>query len=85
MVKLAIAKQMAGKRLISNDGEELGKLVDIVVNEITGKLESLIVEPNSDSITAKRLKREDGLIFIPFQAVLAVSDHVIVDKKGLGA
>ncbi|MEM4390140.1 MAG: PRC-barrel domain-containing protein [Candidatus Micrarchaeia archaeon] len=85
MVKLAIAKQLAGKRLISNDGEELGKLVDIIVNELTGKLEHLVVEPNPDNPTARKLKREDGLVFIPYQAVLAVGDHIIVDKKGLSA
>ena len=85
MVKLAIAKQLAGKRLISNDGEEIGKLVDIVVNEVTGKLENLIVEPNPDNQTARRLRKEDGLVFIPFQSVLAIGDHILVDKKGLGA
>ncbi len=83
MGKFVIAKQLAGKKLITNDGEEIGKLVDINVNEITGKLEAILVEPNLDNPSARRMKKEDGLIVIPYNSVLAVSDHVIVDKKGV--
>lgn len=83
MGKFVIAKQLAGKRLITNDGEEIGKLLDVVVNEVTGKLESLIVEPNPDNLTARRLKKEEGQTTVPYSAVLAIADHVIVDKKGL--
>ncbi len=84
MAKFAIAKQLAGKRLITNDGEELGKLVDVVINEVTGRLETLMVEPNPDNSTAMRLKKTDGMIALPYASVLAVADHMIVDKKGLG-
>lgn len=83
MGKFVIAKQLAGKRLITNDGEEIGKLLDVVLNEVTGKLELLIVEANPDNATARRLKKEDGYNVVPYAAVLAVADHVIVDKKGL--
>ena len=57
MGKFVIAKQLAGKKLITNDGEEIGKLVDINVNEITGKLEAILVEPNLDNPTARRMKK----------------------------
>ncbi|MFH1285229.1 MAG: PRC-barrel domain-containing protein [Candidatus Micrarchaeota archaeon] len=83
MGKFAIAKQLAGKKIITNDGEELGKLVDIYVNEVTGKMESLIIDPNPDNTSAMRMKKEgDGTLLVPYNAVLAVSDHVIIDKKG---
>ncbi|MEW6328704.1 MAG: PRC-barrel domain-containing protein [Candidatus Micrarchaeota archaeon] len=85
MGKFVIAKQLAGKKLITNDGEEIGKLVDLTINEVTGKIDALVIEPNMDNPTARRLKKEDGNIMIPYNSVLAVSDHVIVDKKGLGA
>ncbi|VVC02582.1 PRC-barrel domain protein [Candidatus Burarchaeum australiense] len=83
MAKFAIAKQLTGKRLVTNDGEEIGKLIDIYVSESTGKIEAVIIEPNPDNGTARRLKREGGVVSIPYSAVLAVSDHIIVDKKGI--
>lgn len=84
MGKFLIAKQLGGKKLITNDGEELGKLVDININEVTGKIEGLLVEPNLDNETARRMKKENGLLVIPYSAVLAASDHIILDKKGIG-
>ncbi|MFA6036368.1 MAG: PRC-barrel domain-containing protein [Candidatus Micrarchaeia archaeon] len=83
MVKFAIAKQLTGKRLITNDGEEIGKLIDVYVSESSGKIESIIIEPNPDNQTARRLKREGGVVTIPYASVLAVADHIVVDKKGI--
>ena len=83
MSKFVIAKQLAGKKLITNEGEEIGKLVDVNVNEVSGKLESIVIEPNPDNQTARTLHKSDGLILVKYNAVLAVSDHIIVDKKGL--
>jgi len=84
MVKYSIARQLTGKRLVTNDGEEIGKLIDVYIEENSGKIEALIVEPNPDNQTARKLKREGGVCTIPYASVLAVADHIIVDKKGIG-
>jgi len=81
MVKIVIAKQLAGKKVITNDGEELGKLIDIEVHEVSGKIENLLVEPNLDNAYARGMNKEDGLISVAYSSVLAASDHIIVDKK----
>ncbi|MCC7552198.1 PRC-barrel domain-containing protein [Candidatus Micrarchaeota archaeon] len=85
MAKLIIAKQLAGKRVVSGDGEELGKLIDLTVEETTGKLSELMIEPNPDSITVRQLKREDGLVMVPYASVLAVSDFIIIDKRAMSS
>lgn len=82
-MKFAIAKQLTGKRIITNDGEEIGKLIDVYVAESSGKIEGIILEPNPDNNTARKLKREGGVVTVPYASVLAVSDHIIVDKKGI--
>jgi sporulation protein YlmC with PRC-barrel domain len=84
MVKIVLAKQLAGKKIITNDGEELGKLIDLEVAEGTGKIENLLIEPNLDNPAARRLNKEDGLIVVSYSSVLAASDHIIVDKKTIG-
>jgi len=83
--KFVIAKQLAGKILVSNDGEGIGRLVDLTINEVTGKIVSLVAEPNPDSATARKMKKEDGLLVVPYSAVLAAGDYIILDKKALAA
>lgn len=85
MAKLIIAKQLAGKKVVSNDGEELGKIIDMAIEEGTGKLVDLMVEPNPDSITVRQMKKEEGLVLIPYNAVLAVSDFIIIDKRAMSS
>ncbi len=81
MVKLLLARQLAGRKLITNDGEEIGRLVDITINEKNGRLETLVVEPNPDNLTVRKMRKEEGFVYIPYTAILAASDYVIVDRK----
>ncbi|VVB59026.1 PRC-barrel domain protein [Candidatus Anstonella stagnisolia] len=83
MVKIVLAKQLAGKKIITNDGEEIGKLVDLEIAEVSGKIENMLVEPNLDNPNARKLNKEEGLIVVPYSSVLAASDHIIVDKKAV--
>lgn len=84
MVKFAIAKQLAGKEIVTTDGEKLGRIIDLYANEVTGKLESVLVEPNPDSSIAMRAKREGaGFVMIPYAAVLDVKDVMVVDRRNL--
>jgi sporulation protein YlmC with PRC-barrel domain len=79
--KFAIARQLGGKKVITNKGEEIGRLSDMVIDEKTGRLESLLLEPNSDSKLAKNLVSKEGLVEIPYKAVFAVSDVIVVDES----
>ncbi len=86
MVKYAIAKQLAGKRIITTDGEELGRIIDLYINELSGKIESVLIEPNPDSTLAVRAKKEgSGLVTVPYSSVLDVKDVMVLDRRGLGA
>ena len=86
MVKFAIAKQLAGKRIITTDGEELGRVIDLYMNEITGKIESVVIEPNPESSLAGRAKKEgSGLVTLPYSSVLDVKDVMVMDRRGVTA
>lgn len=85
MAKYLIARQLSGKKIITNDGEDFGRLVDININELTGKVENLVVEPNPDSESANKSRKEDGMVHITYEAVTAVGDYVIVEKRNLSA
>ncbi len=86
MVKYAIAKQLAGKRVITTDGEEIGRIIDLYLNELNGKLESVLVEPNPESSLAARAKHEGTeLVLLPYSAVLDVKDVMVIDRRGLAS
>lgn len=52
--KFMVARQLGGKRVVTNRGEEIGRLNDIIIDEREGRFEFLVVEPNSDSKLAKK-------------------------------
>ncbi len=81
MVKFIIARQLVGKKVITSDGFDVGRLFDVEISEVTGKIVSLVVEPNLDSGLANKMKIEGGQIKIPYNSVLAVNDYAVVDRK----
>lgn len=76
-----VARQLGGKRVVTNRGEEIGRLNDILIDEKEGRFEFLVVEPNGDSKLAKNMASKGGLVEIPYKAVFAVSDVIIVDES----
>ena len=81
MYKYAIARQLATKRVITNRGDEVGRLSDLLVDEGSGNIEALIVEVDTESKVIKRANLQDRVIQIPYAAVTAVSDVFIVDER----
>lgn len=85
MYKYTIARQLATKRVITNRGDEVGKLTDLLVNEVSGEIEHLVVELDRESKLAKKVGVKERSINIPYSAVTAVSDVFIVDEREIGA
>jgi len=85
MYKYTIARQLATKRVITNRGDEVGKLTDLLIDEGSGDIEALLVEVDRDSKIAKKVEAKDRIIQVPYSAVTAVSDVFIVDERELGA
>ena len=83
MAKYVIAEQLIGKEVMTNDGIDLGRFLDAEVNEVTGKLTGIILEPNSDSAFIKKLDVKEGKLKVPYASVMAVNDFIVVDRKGL--
>ena len=81
MYKYTIARQLASKRIITNRGDEVGKLVDIVISEVGGDIEFLVVEIDRNSRLLSKLGKVDKLVEIPYASVTAVSDVFIVDER----
>ncbi|MBI2597721.1 MAG: PRC-barrel domain-containing protein [Candidatus Diapherotrites archaeon] len=81
MYKYTIARQLATKRVITNRGDEIGKLMDLSIEPSSGVIEKLIVEVDRDSKLLRFVKAKDRILEVPYSAVTAVSDVFIVDER----
>ncbi|MGC9443933.1 MAG: PRC-barrel domain-containing protein [Candidatus Methanospirareceae archaeon] len=79
MGKISVLK-LSNKRVVDSDGSEMGILHNIVAEANTGLLSELVVRP-SDELDTSKFKEEDGYVFIPFDAVSAVKDVIVVDTQ----
>ncbi len=83
MVKFIIGRQLVGKKVITSDGFDVGRFVDAEVSPVTGKINSFLIEPNYDSSFANKLKVDSGQLKVPYAAIQAVNDYIVVDRKVL--
>jgi len=77
--KYIIARQLGGKAVITVSGEKIGRLDDVMINELTGDLISFLVEPEP-SAKAKMPypKDERGYCQIPYDRVNAIGEMVVI-------
>lgn len=83
MYKYTIARQLASKRVITNRGDEIGKLSDMIVSEVGGDIEKLIIEVDRNSKVLAKVGSKEKVIEVSYSAVTAVSDVFIVDEREL--
>ncbi|MCD6145503.1 PRC-barrel domain containing protein [ANME-2 cluster archaeon] len=74
------AKNLSKKNVMSSDGSLLGVLYNIVMDTHTGELINLVVKPDL-SVDRTRYQAEGNYMLIPFSAVRAVRDFIVVDKN----
>ena len=85
LYKYTIARQLATKKVITNRGDEVGKLSDLLVDEDSGEIEQLLVELDRESKFLKKFGAKERVIKIPYSAVTAVSDVFIVDEREIAS
>jgi Uncharacterized conserved protein len=78
-MKYYARRLLDNKKIMSTDAKELGTLEDIHINAKTGNIMNLAVSP-AEGVDASKYNREEDYILIPFSAVSAVKDYIIVDK-----
>ncbi|HDN64885.1 MAG TPA: PRC-barrel domain containing protein [Methanosarcinales archaeon] len=73
------AKNLSKKNVMSSDGSILGALYNIVIDIRTGELINLLVKPDM-SVDRTMYLAEGNYMLIPFSAVRAIKDVMVVDK-----
>ena len=78
-----LASSMRDMRILTDKGLRVGTIFDLEVDEETGKVETLIVKPESQEIEQNLSTDEDGNALVPFSAVVAIRDYIVIAEKNL--
>ena len=78
------SKQLIGKTVVSKTGKRFGEVGDLVFETRSGELIHLVLH-NPTSYTAKLEleKDKEGHILIPFSAVIAIGDFMVVAEEDI--
>ena len=80
-----LSKELQGKTVISEEGKMFGKVLDITADMGTGELINVVIEPTKYLTTHfdNMITDEKGRVLLPFSAVGAIGDFVLVNEKDI--
>lgn len=78
------SKQLIGKTIVSKNGKKFGEVGDIIFETKTGELiHMVLINPTSYTEKLELEKDKKGQILVPFSAVIAVGDFMVVAEEDI--
>ena len=76
------SKELLGKTVISKTGKRFGELGDVIFETRSGELIHMILQnPTPYALKLELEKDKEGSILIPFSAVIAVGDFMVIAEE----
>lgn len=78
------SKQLMGKTVVSKSGKRFGEVGDIVFETKSGELIHLVLKnPTTYTEKLELEKNKEGSLLIPFSAVIAMGDFMVVSEEDI--
>ena len=78
------SKQLIGRTVVSKTGKRFGELGDIIFETRSGELIHMVLtNPTSYTERLELEKDKNGSILIPFSAVIAVGDYLVIAEEDI--
>jgi sporulation protein YlmC with PRC-barrel domain len=78
------SKQLIGKTVVSKAGKRFGEVGDLIFETRSGELIHLVLQnPTSNAEKLELEKNKEGQILIPFSAVIAIGDFMVVSEEDI--
>jgi len=77
-MKQILGRKIREKKAITTDGKEIGRVLDAYFEE-NGRMDSVIIKPESMPRGAEEYTNQEGKLTIPFQHVEAVGEYVVIN------
>lgn len=78
-----LASSLRDMRVLTDKGLRVGNIYDLEVDKDTGKIDTLVVEPESEEIAESMSMDEEGYALVPFSSVVAIRDYIVISEKSL--
>lgn len=79
-----MSKQLIGKTVVSKTGKRFGTVGDLVFETRSGELIHIVLTNPTEYIKKVELEKDDsGNILIPFSAVIAVGDFLVISEEDI--
>ena len=79
-----LAKQVIGKTVVSKSGKRFGEVGDIVFEVKSGELIHVVLKnPTQYSDKLELEKNKQGEYLVPFSAVIAMGDFLVISEEDL--
>ena len=78
------SKELLGKTIVSKSGKKFGEVGDLIFEVGSGELIHLLLKnPTSYTDKMELEKTREGNILIPFSAVIASGDYIVVAEEDI--
>ncbi len=78
------SKQLIGKTVVSKNGKRFGEVGDIIFETHSGELIHMVLQNPTPYIQNLELEKDkEGNILIPFSAVIAIGDFMVVAEEDI--
>jgi len=78
------SKELIGKTVVSKTGKKFGDVGDLIFEASSGELIHLLLKnPTSYTDKMELEKTKEGQILVPFSAVIASGDFVVVSEEDI--
>jgi len=78
------SKELLGKTIVSKSGKKFGEVGDLIFEVGSGELIHLLLKnPTSYTDKMELEKSREGNILIPFSAVIASGDYIVVAEEDI--
>ena len=80
----SFSKQLIGKTVVSKSGKRFGEVDDIVFETKSGELIHLVLRSPTPYLERLELEKcKEGQPLIPFSAVIAIGDFMVVSEEDI--
>ncbi|HDP73785.1 MAG TPA: hypothetical protein ENN46_02390 [Candidatus Woesearchaeota archaeon] len=79
-----LSKKIIGKMVVTKSAKKFGEVGDVVFEARSGELIHIVLHNPTSSAEKMELERDkSGNILIPFSAVIAVGDMVVISEEDI--
>ncbi len=76
------SREIVGKLVVTKEGKRLGVVRDITFETRSGELIQLVITSTTSYASSLNLEKgKGGELFIPYSAILAIGDFVVVNEE----